>query len=390
MRAIIIACPTEELLYFPAALSTAPPTEVLLLSVLSSPPGAAGIDHSKGLFDFSAERGFVSENLRQRCGRDGRLLPEPLSELFREVLQKYGVGEVYTYAIQGDKGRRYRADVAMAVWLATQGRRANFIAKHTTRITQAMHMPPETVVSVHDSLVRHYLVDTVVADTSISHAEIYTSHTYEEAKTAYYELSHGLEGVKRLAGEGDPDPWGYRYSDYARGRCTDTLWLVEQALGAAEGRIVWEIGPGSGHITERLLSSPQVDHVTAVERYEEFRQCLLHHLGTSEKLSVRQEDMREIGQWECDVAVLVDCLDFYLSEQEQQHVVLHALSSGTRVIVGGEAVWASTFVERLTAEGGVIINKEVSRPGAFEPIRLGFPIHCYRPAWAAYLLSTSG
>lgn len=389
MRAIVVACPTEELLYFPVALSAVTPSEVLLLSVLPTSPGEPERDHSEGFYRLSTDSGYRSEILSHKANQDGRLLPEPLSDLLRTMLQKYEVEDVYTYAIQGDKGKRYRADVAMAVWLAMNGNRCHFLAKHTTRVTNLLQMQPEKTVHICDSLLRYYFVEASFADATIQHTEAYTSHTLEEAKVAYYEISHGLEGARRLTGEGDPDPWGYRNSTYAEGRATDTLRLVKIALRTRQGGIVWEVGPASGHITERLLSLPQVSHVSAIERFNEFRQCLIRHLGVSEKLTVQQEDMREIRIWGCDVAILVDCLDSYLTDHDQFEVVLSALSSGAQVIVGGDTIWVSSFVELLTKKGDIVARGKVTRPGAFEPIRFGFPVHCPRPAWAAYLLSRS-
>jgi hypothetical protein len=387
MRAIVVACPTEELLYFPVALSTVTPSEILVLSAHSTPPGEPTCDYGEGFYKLSADSGYRSEILGHLDDEDGRLLPEPLSALLRTALQKYAVDDVYTYAIQGDKGKRYRADVAMAVWLATNGNRCHFLAKHTTRITGLLQMQPERVVHVFDSLLRYYLVEASTAETSIQHTETYTSHSFEEARVAYYEISHGLEGARRLTAEGDSDPWGYRSSAYAEGRATDTLRLVQLALRTSQTGVVWEIGPASGHVTERLLSLPQVSHVDAIERFNEFRQCLIRHVGQSDKLTVRREDMREVRVWDCDVAILVDCLDSYLTDQDQFEVVSSALSSGVQVIVGGEASWASSFVERLVEKSDIITRGKVTRPGAFEPMRFGFPVHCPRPAWAAYLLS---
>ncbi|HKU75578.1 MAG TPA: hypothetical protein VJR02_16830 [Pyrinomonadaceae bacterium] len=389
MRAVVVACPTEELLYFAATLSVFPPSEILLLSVLQSPPGEEERDYSEGFYSLCAERGHRSEMLRYKADVDGRLLPEPLSELLRGLLQRYEVGDVYTYAIQGDKGKRYRADVAMAVWLATNGKGSHFLAKHTIRVTDLLKMQPEKIVHIYDFLVRHYSVGISITDASINHIDVYTSHTAEEAKVAYYEISHGLEGVRRLTGEGDADPWGYRSSSYAEGRAIDTLRLVKSALRTSRSGTVWEVGPASGHITERLLCLPELTHISVIERFEEFRQCLVHHVGPTEKLTVRQDDMREIRFWDCDVAILVDCLDFYLSDEDQLEVVLRALTSGAQVVVGGEAVWASSFIKRLTERGSVATREHITRSGAFEPMRLGFSVHCPKPPWAAYLLDRS-
>jgi hypothetical protein len=386
--AVVIASPTEELLSFPAALSARAASDMLLLAVLSRPIGEK-VSYEKAFYDLAVARGIRSHLLGRELGEDARLDTAALSEDLRNLFREYRVDEVYTHAIQGDKGHRYRADVAMSVWLATGGKSSYFRAKHTTRVSRTLHISPERVIDAYKDLLVFYGAENTISDVNIAPTENYTFHTWQEAKTAYYEISHGLEGVRRLVGEGDTDPWGYLGSAYALARAEDTLRLTKRGLSDIAAGVVWEVGPASGHITEQLLALKEVSRVEAIERFEEFRRCLNQRVVQTERLVVRQTDVRNIRIWNCAVALLVDCMDYYLTPLEQERVVLDAIKSGARVVLGGEASWASAFIGRLAFTKQLSVLDGVARPGSFEPIRQGFPVHVPRPPWAAYLLVPS-
>jgi hypothetical protein len=127
-----------------------------------------------------------------------------------------------------------------------------------------------------------------------------------------------------------------------------------------------------------------------VECADEFNDVFNHRIAPDARLKRRTADVRDISPWDCDVAVLVDCLDFYLSPSEQSSIVTSVVHSGSALILGGESAWTADLVTRMSRNGSLAVQAVERGPGAFEPLRQGHAVHCPRPAWAAFLLAEEG